>query len=294
MVLRKLQWLPKLAVVAAMGLTTSMLPAATAQQEQQEQENSDRSRDQQDRDQNRNRNDQQRQNRNRGQSADEQGNRNERNAGLGVGIVEARQGLRVTRVADDSPAQKAGIREGDTIVSISGEPVESTRRFVDRVRQHNPGDQVEIKFVRDGQQQTVTASLETLREALNRNRQSQRFDQNPNDRNMAEERFYRGGPPWGGDDLLNHVNNLEQQVRMLEREIQELRSMIDDDPSRQQYDLNSNRNSQAGYSESDRTYGDRRGGERLDNDRNARWSNDSNPEERIRSRREVRSGNEDQ
>lgn len=294
MVLRKLQWLPKLAVVAAMGLSTSMLPAATAQQEQQEQENSDRSRDQQDRDQNRNRNDQQRQNRNRGQSADEQGNRNERNAGLGVGIVEARQGLRVTRVANDSPAQKAGIREGDTIVSISGEPVESTQRFVDRVRQHNPGDQVEIKFVRDGQQQTVTASLETLREALNRNRQSQRFDQNPNDQNMAEERFYRGGPPWGGDDLLNHVNNLEQQVRMLEREIQELRSMIDDDPSRQQYDLNSNRNSQAGYSESDRTYGDRRGGERLDNDRNARWSNDSNPEERIRSRREVRSGNEDQ
>jgi serine protease Do len=46
-----------------------------------------------------------------------------RRAWLGVNCVEQRGQLRVVRVADDSPAEAAGLQVGDRIVAIDGKPV---------------------------------------------------------------------------------------------------------------------------------------------------------------------------
>jgi len=45
-------------------------------------------------------------------------------AGLGVEVMQVQGALRVVAPIDDSPAQRAGIRAGDTIVSIDGRPVQ--------------------------------------------------------------------------------------------------------------------------------------------------------------------------
>lgn len=45
--------------------------------------------------------------------------------GLGIEVMQVQGSLRVVSPIDDSPAERAGIRAGDTIVSIDGKPVQS-------------------------------------------------------------------------------------------------------------------------------------------------------------------------
>jgi S1-C subfamily serine protease len=84
------------------------------------------------------------------------------------------QGALVQEVAPDGPAEEAGIEGGsgrinvdgariaaggDVIVAIDGEPVDSGDDVVNGVAARNPGDQIEIELVRDGEHITVTATL---------------------------------------------------------------------------------------------------------------------------------------
>ena len=60
----------------------------------------------------------------------------------------------------DSPAKQAGIRPGDVIVSLRGEPVESTPQLQERVGFKEPGETVEITLVRPGgEKKTVLVRL---------------------------------------------------------------------------------------------------------------------------------------
>ncbi len=77
---------------------------------------------------------------------------------VGHPVSEADSTTVIGYVTADSPAQKAGIRPGDRIVSIDGKPV---RRFLgmndsvswDVVR--SEGDKIAVKFLRDGKVQMV-------------------------------------------------------------------------------------------------------------------------------------------
>jgi len=81
---------------------------------------------------------------------------------LGVSVNPAQRGrLIVTNVYPGSPAEQAGLRQGDEIVSIDGEQVDTQRDIQQDLRQHHPGDQVAINIRRDGRDQRLTARLET-------------------------------------------------------------------------------------------------------------------------------------
>lgn len=56
------------------------------------------------------------------------------------------------------PAQKAGLEQGDVIVSFDGEAVTSTQAFVELTKQ-NRGESVSIEYTRDGEEKTVEVSL---------------------------------------------------------------------------------------------------------------------------------------
>jgi len=51
---------------------------------------------------------------------------------------------------DDSPAKRAGIQEGDIIVSVDGHPIESVAQLQQRVGFKKPGDVVQVTVVRKG------------------------------------------------------------------------------------------------------------------------------------------------
>jgi len=90
---------------------------------------------------------------------------------LGVGVAEIdaerakalklkeERGVEITRVEPDSPADKAGLKKGDVVLEYNGQRVEGTEQFVRLVRETPPGRKVTLLISRDGQTQTVTATI---------------------------------------------------------------------------------------------------------------------------------------
>jgi membrane-associated protease RseP (regulator of RpoE activity) len=74
-------------------------------------------------------------------------------------LDEDAEGALVAGVVPDSPADAAGIREGDLIVEIDDHPVESVNGAVDLVRDRDPGDRVLIVVQRDGRRRGLDATL---------------------------------------------------------------------------------------------------------------------------------------
>jgi serine protease Do len=75
--------------------------------------------------------------------------------GIGIRDLEDDQartstGAVVTGVREDSPAEKAGIKEGDVIVEFDGEKVRSARQLSRLVAETVPGRQVQAVVQRDG------------------------------------------------------------------------------------------------------------------------------------------------
>jgi photosystem II stability/assembly factor-like uncharacterized protein len=60
-------------------------------------------------------------------------------------------GARLTRVVEGGPAEKAGLRVGDTITAVSDKPVRGYNALLELAREQKPGDKVKVKIVRAGQ-----------------------------------------------------------------------------------------------------------------------------------------------
>jgi serine protease Do len=73
-------------------------------------------------------------------------------------LKEAR-GVEVTCVDQDSPASKAGLKPGDVVLEYNGERVQGGEQFVRLVRETPPGHNVALVVVRNGANQTLTATI---------------------------------------------------------------------------------------------------------------------------------------
>jgi serine protease Do len=67
-------------------------------------------------------------------------------------------GLLVREFAEDSPAQKAGLKIGDVIVKADGKPVETVAELSEMIQDKKKGDKIKIEFVRD--KKTMTLEVE--------------------------------------------------------------------------------------------------------------------------------------
>jgi S1-C subfamily serine protease len=70
------------------------------------------------------------------------------------------QGAVVVEVVPGAPAAEAGLQPEDIIVEFDGEEVSSMGTLSSQVMLHQPGDEVTIVFVRDGERQQVTVTLD--------------------------------------------------------------------------------------------------------------------------------------
>jgi putative serine protease PepD len=73
--------------------------------------------------------------------------------------TSGRGGALIQDVTANSPAASAGLQAGDLVVALDGQAVTSQDDLISRIRDHKPGDRVTLKVVRDGKEQTVTATL---------------------------------------------------------------------------------------------------------------------------------------
>jgi len=73
--------------------------------------------------------------------------------------VHGEGGVLVTEVEKDSPAENAGLKAGDIILSVENSKIDSPSDLMRLVRAHDPDDQVEVTVERRGQVQTLHAKL---------------------------------------------------------------------------------------------------------------------------------------
>lgn len=90
---------------------------------------------------------------------------------LGVNVVEVTseiaarlklaelKGIYVARVIPHCAAEKAGMKEGDVLMSVNGVEVNSYASMMEEVALFNPGDEVDVTFQRDGKMHSVKLTL---------------------------------------------------------------------------------------------------------------------------------------
>ncbi len=69
------------------------------------------------------------------------------------------EGVIVTGVSPDSAGEKAGLKSGDVIVKLDGQPIVDGRRLRLAVGRHAPGTEVKLDVIRDGKEKTFTLKL---------------------------------------------------------------------------------------------------------------------------------------
>jgi serine protease Do len=76
-------------------------------------------------------------------------------------LAGATSGVRVQHVNEDSPAAKAGLKEGDVVLEFDGEPIRSARQFSRLVEETVAGRTVKLGILRNGGRQTLDVTPET-------------------------------------------------------------------------------------------------------------------------------------
>ncbi|MBM6403244.1 trypsin-like peptidase domain-containing protein [Phycicoccus sp. CSK15P-2] len=71
-----------------------------------------------------------------------------------------RAGAEITSVGEGTPAAQAGLQEGDVVVAVDGEAVDSAESLVAHIREKTVGDTVQLTVLRDGRSTELTATLE--------------------------------------------------------------------------------------------------------------------------------------
>lgn len=64
-------------------------------------------------------------------------------------------------VTPDSPAARAGLKEGDVITKLNGTKINAGNPLLSAISTHSPGDKVTVTFLRDGKEKSVTVTLAT-------------------------------------------------------------------------------------------------------------------------------------
>jgi hypothetical protein len=72
-------------------------------------------------------------------------------------------GVRVSGVRAGSPAERAGLSAGDLLVRFGGVQVRSLDDFTFALRSHRAGDEVEVRYVREGEERMGRATLQERR-----------------------------------------------------------------------------------------------------------------------------------
>jgi serine protease Do len=72
------------------------------------------------------------------------------------------QGALIGEVTKDSPAEEAGLKEGDVVVEFNGKKVADSRQLRLLVAQTPPGSRASLKIIRNGKEQSLTVKLGEL------------------------------------------------------------------------------------------------------------------------------------
>jgi serine protease Do len=76
--------------------------------------------------------------------------------------LKVAKGVIVSKVQKDSPAEKAGLKEEDVILSYNGQKIDNSVELSTRVAGTSPGANVNLEILRDGSEKSVSVKLGEL------------------------------------------------------------------------------------------------------------------------------------
>lgn len=84
---------------------------------------------------------------------------NEPKAMLGVYTEKDEKGARITRVAEGSPAEKAGLQKGDIITKVNDKAIADPAALSETINDMKTGDEVRLMYIRDGKEKKIILKL---------------------------------------------------------------------------------------------------------------------------------------
>jgi serine protease Do len=79
----------------------------------------------------------------------------------GLGLDKA-EGAIISDLTENSPAAKAGLKQGDTILKANGETIDDSRDLARTIAKVKPGAEIDIAIIRDGKPQTISVTIGTM------------------------------------------------------------------------------------------------------------------------------------
>lgn len=76
----------------------------------------------------------------------------------GLGLDKAR-GAIISNLTEESPALKAGLKQGDTILKANGEDIDDARDLARTIAKVKPGSDIPVDIIRDGKAETITVKI---------------------------------------------------------------------------------------------------------------------------------------
>lgn len=160
------------------------------------------------------------------------------------------RGVMIARIEEGSPAEAAGLAVGDVITELDGEAVETTWDLSLSVRQHEPGDEVDLEVWRDGQALQFAATIgKRERQQIDVGHLLLKGELGSDPDLYLQKRLEGEDPstviirpqvieelgenlrtiPWEeiGGKMRTRNQMLEERIQMLEKRLQELESRLD-------------------------------------------------------------------
>lgn len=73
--------------------------------------------------------------------------------------LEPNEGILISDVVKGSPAEKAGLKQGDIIIQYNKTPVKNVNKFRNDIAMMNPGTDIELKVLRKNKKKKITVTL---------------------------------------------------------------------------------------------------------------------------------------
>ena len=73
--------------------------------------------------------------------------------------LERKEGVQITHVYEDSPADFADLEYNDIILEIDGSKIKSSSHLTRVIRKHKPGDKISLRVIHDGKEKNVRVEL---------------------------------------------------------------------------------------------------------------------------------------
>jgi serine protease Do len=79
--------------------------------------------------------------------------------------IDQRNGILVAQVQEDSPAEKAGLKQGDVILKLDGNEINEVSQFRNKIAMTAPETKVELQILRDGKKKKLDVVIGTMESA---------------------------------------------------------------------------------------------------------------------------------